>query len=56
MREHIKQVLEDEIITAEETGDLNIRRRIRTGKVEGVKKGRIWLLDREDFIPKKKGK
>jgi hypothetical protein len=49
MRKNIRKILESEIITAPETGDLNIRAKIRDGKVEAVKKGTVWLIDRRDL-------
>lgn len=55
MREKIRRILEDEVLTATEAGDLlgwkrsTIRRQAERGLLPGVKKGPNWFFDRQDI-------
>lgn len=55
MRDHIQRVLDQEVLTATEAGDLLglkrsvIRRRAERGTLVAVKKGGLWLFDRRDI-------
>lgn len=49
MRKNIRKILESQVISATESGDANMRRRIRNGKIEAVKIGNTWIIDKADI-------
>ena len=60
MRTQVSNFINKQIVTAKEAavilgyknlahGEANIRQRILNGKIPAIKKGKVWLLDRQDF-------
>ncbi len=57
MRKELKELLEKELVTGPEASRLfgmneaNLRQKVARKTLEAVKKGDVWLYDKEDLRP-----
>lgn len=60
MRKEVRELLENEIVTTAEAAlrtnipEVTIRKRILSGTLEAVKKGKTWLVDITDLKRRRK--